>query len=182
MEGGGAVKCGKMGDGRGSRRQQGAAGAGAEGREGAAGATGGAAGEGAGGGGLEGGTADARDSQGCVADAPERARPVAGSNEADRALIAFLAGSWEANRSIELLGPSPSQEGARAGIVSFMIRCGELYLHYNFVTALLNDLFGIQVTGREALQLTLDSGAGSWGLCMCRAIRTGAARAGTRGR
>merc|ERR1712100_830080 len=40
----------------------------------------------------------------------------------------------------------------RSAIVSFMIRYGNevpggLYLHYNFVTALLNDLFGVQARG-----------------------------------
>ena len=35
----------------------------------------------------------------------------------------------------------------RLGIVSFMVRHGERFLHHNFVVALLNDLFGIQARG-----------------------------------
>ena len=32
-------------------------------------------------------------------------------------------------------------------IFSFLIKCGERFLHYNFVCALLNDIFGIQSRG-----------------------------------
>jgi hypothetical protein len=32
-------------------------------------------------------------------------------------------------------------------IFSFLIKCGERFLHYNYVCALLNDLFGIQSRG-----------------------------------
>ncbi|MDH3305499.1 MAG: aminotransferase class V-fold PLP-dependent enzyme [Gammaproteobacteria bacterium] len=51
--------------------------------------------------------------------------------------------SWGANENIELLGnPDPS---SRVGIISFNIRNGSgKYLHHKFITALLNDLFGIQ--------------------------------------
>ena len=31
--------------------------------------------------------------------------------------------------------------------MSFLVRHGDLYLHHNFVVALLNDLFGIQARG-----------------------------------
>jgi hypothetical protein len=50
---------------------------------------------------------------------------------------------WRANSRIEILGdPDPTQ---RLGIVSFNVRDPRsLYLHPKFVTALLNDLFGIQ--------------------------------------
>jgi selenocysteine lyase/cysteine desulfurase len=51
--------------------------------------------------------------------------------------------SWAANENIEVLGnPDPS---SRVGIISFNIRDAEgRYLHHKFLTALLNDLFGIQ--------------------------------------
>ena len=51
--------------------------------------------------------------------------------------------SWTANENIEVLGnPDPS---SRVGIISFNIKDGPgKYLHHKFITALLNDLFGIQ--------------------------------------
>jgi selenocysteine lyase/cysteine desulfurase len=52
--------------------------------------------------------------------------------------------SWSRNSNIEILG-NPDAE--RLSIVSFVIRHGEQTLHYNFVVALLNDLFGIQARG-----------------------------------
>jgi len=50
---------------------------------------------------------------------------------------------WDDNENIELLGsPDPS---SRVGILSFNIKDPDgTYLHHKFVTALLNDLFGIQ--------------------------------------
>jgi len=51
---------------------------------------------------------------------------------------------WSKNPSIEILG---SPRSARLSIVSFRIRTGPLYLHHNFVVAVLNDLFGIQARG-----------------------------------
>jgi len=51
---------------------------------------------------------------------------------------------WSANPRIEILG---NQHSARLSIVSFRIRTGPLYLHHNFVVAVLNDLFGIQARG-----------------------------------
>ena len=45
---------------------------------------------------------------------------------------------------IEVLGPAGAD---RLGIVSFNIRAGARQLHYGFVVALLNDLFGIQARG-----------------------------------
>jgi selenocysteine lyase/cysteine desulfurase len=52
--------------------------------------------------------------------------------------------SWQANPRIEILGNADAE---RLSIVSFMIRRAPRYLHYNFVVALLNDLFGIQARG-----------------------------------
>ena len=51
-----------------------------------------------------------------------------------------------AMENVELLLPSVSR---RLPIFSFMIRVPEsaLYLHYNFVSAILNDIFGIQTRG-----------------------------------
>jgi len=51
--------------------------------------------------------------------------------------------SWSENEHIEVLGnPDPAQ---RVGIISFNVRDSRgRYLHHKFVTALLNDLFGIQ--------------------------------------
>jgi selenocysteine lyase/cysteine desulfurase len=51
--------------------------------------------------------------------------------------------SWGAEDNIEILGNlDPS---SRVGIISFNVRDGsDKYLHHKFVTALLNDLFGIQ--------------------------------------
>eukprot|EP00930_Biecheleria_cincta_P069297 TRINITY_DN57050_c0_g1_i1.p1 TRINITY_DN57050_c0_g1~~TRINITY_DN57050_c0_g1_i1.p1 ORF type:complete len:1174 (-),score=141.77 TRINITY_DN57050_c0_g1_i1:75-3563(-) len=62
-----------------------------------------------------------------------------------------LLDSFDSNPRIEILSPISSGQH-RAAIVSFMIRYGNqqeggLYLHYNFVVALLNDLFGVQARG-----------------------------------
>lgn len=38
-------------------------------------------------------------------------------------------------------------EAQKVPVYSFLIKCGERFLHYNFVCALLNDLFGIQSRG-----------------------------------
>lgn len=49
---------------------------------------------------------------------------------------------------VVLLGrPSEFSNGKHLPIFSFLIRFGERFLHYNFVCALLNDLFGIQSRG-----------------------------------
>jgi len=50
---------------------------------------------------------------------------------------------WGEDENIEILGnPDPNH---RVGIISFNVRSGDgSYLHHKFVTALLNDLFGIQ--------------------------------------
>jgi hypothetical protein len=52
--------------------------------------------------------------------------------------------SWTANPRLVILG---NPKAHRLSIVSFLVRHGELYLHHNFVVALLNDLFGIQARG-----------------------------------
>ncbi len=53
---------------------------------------------------------------------------------------------WEANPALEVLGPHDAE---RLAILSFTVRYGEngWYLHHDLVTALLNDLFGIQARG-----------------------------------
>ena len=50
---------------------------------------------------------------------------------------------WSGSENIEILGnPDPEK---RVGIMSFNLKCANgNYLHHKFVTALLNDLFGIQ--------------------------------------
>lgn len=52
--------------------------------------------------------------------------------------------SWSDNPNIEILG-NPGAE--RLSIVSFLVRFEDKVLHYNYVVALLNDLFGIQARG-----------------------------------
>ena len=64
--------------------------------------------------------------------------------ERETAFIRRALARWEANPSIEILG---SHEAERLSIVSFVVRRGPLYLHHNYVVALLNDLFGIQSRG-----------------------------------
>ncbi|MBL4854385.1 MAG: aminotransferase class V-fold PLP-dependent enzyme [Robiginitomaculum sp.] len=52
---------------------------------------------------------------------------------------------WGKHKNIQILG---SNTAKRLPIFSFLIRSGEdKYLHFNFVVALLNDLFGIQSRG-----------------------------------
>lgn len=51
---------------------------------------------------------------------------------------------WGNNPNIQILG---NTECPRLGIISFLIRHGQRYLHYDFVVAVLNDLYGIQVRG-----------------------------------
>jgi selenocysteine lyase/cysteine desulfurase len=64
-------------------------------------------------------------------------------NEREHELTARAFDKWSADEGIEILGnPDPAQ---RVGIISFNIKCvSGSYLHHKFVTALLNDLFGIQ--------------------------------------
>ncbi|WP_163832636.1 aminotransferase class V-fold PLP-dependent enzyme [Spartinivicinus ruber] len=51
---------------------------------------------------------------------------------------------WQQHESIEILG---NPDAPRLSIVSLQIKWQEKYLHYGFVVALLNDLFGIQARG-----------------------------------
>ena len=53
---------------------------------------------------------------------------------------------WSENSNILLLGHAP-EECKRTSIISFLITYNKLFLHWNFVAALLNDVFGIQVRG-----------------------------------
>ncbi len=64
-------------------------------------------------------------------------------NKREHELTQRAMASWGENENIEILGnPDP---GSRVGIISFNLRNpGGSYLHHKFVTALLNDLFGIQ--------------------------------------
>ena len=52
-----------------------------------------------------------------------------------------IAMRWTVSFSIDVLG---NPEADRLAIVSFRIKHGDKDLHYGFVVALLNDLFGIQ--------------------------------------
>jgi selenocysteine lyase/cysteine desulfurase len=62
----------------------------------------------------------------------------------DEVFIEEAIASWSDNPNIRVLG-NPRAE--RLGIVSFMVRHDDRFLHHNFVVALLNDLFGIQARG-----------------------------------
>jgi len=62
--------------------------------------------------------------------------------------------SFCSNRNIVVLGDFQSP---RLPIFSFLIRHGPSFLHYNFVCALLNDLFGIQVITTTRFPLFLAS-------------------------
>ncbi len=64
-------------------------------------------------------------------------------NEREHALTERAMRTWSDEDGIEILGnPDPS---SRVGIISFNVRDPNgNYLHHKFVTALLNDLFGIQ--------------------------------------
>jgi selenocysteine lyase/cysteine desulfurase len=69
---------------------------------------------------------------------------VAAIREKEESFIRRAIASWRENPNLEILG-NPDAE--RLSIVSFMVRHPPRYLHYNFVVALLNDLFGIQARG-----------------------------------
>src|SRR6478672_5946703 len=66
------------------------------------------------------------------------------------ALLRRAVAAWRGNPALEILG---NLEAERLSIVSFVVRrpaSGErpaMYLHHNYVVALLNDLFGIQSRG-----------------------------------
>jgi hypothetical protein len=65
-------------------------------------------------------------------------------HDVERRYVRAAIESWTQNFKIRVLGPL---EAERISIVSFLIRHGRGYLHYNFVVALLNDLFGLQARG-----------------------------------
>lgn len=46
-----------------------------------------------------------------------------------------------------MLGCSSDESNNHLPIFSFLIKCGQRFLHYNYVCAVLNDLFGIQSRG-----------------------------------
>lgn len=104
-----------------------------------------------------------------------RARLLAAGGEArDRALGARVDAALRRVPSVEVLGPAAASV-ARLASVSFMVRApvamaggraqgaagtaAGLYLHYNFVCALLNDVFGVQCRGGCAC-------AGPYGLAL----------------
>ena len=58
--------------------------------------------------------------------------------------IAKAIASWDENPALEILG---NHDADRLSIVSFVVKHDGVYLHHNFVVALLNDLFGIQSRG-----------------------------------
>jgi hypothetical protein len=64
--------------------------------------------------------------------------------ERERSFIDRAIESWSTNPNIEILG---NHDADRLSIVSFVVRHDGRHLHYNFVVALLNDLFGIQSRG-----------------------------------
>jgi selenocysteine lyase/cysteine desulfurase len=51
---------------------------------------------------------------------------------------------WQRHPAIDILG---DRHARRLSIVSVRIRAGDLFLHHNYVVAVLNDLFGIQARG-----------------------------------
>ncbi len=64
--------------------------------------------------------------------------------EREHEMIQRAIASWSQNPKLRILGNPRAQ---RLGIVSFMVRHRDRFLHHNFVVALLNDLFGIQARG-----------------------------------
>jgi selenocysteine lyase/cysteine desulfurase len=64
--------------------------------------------------------------------------------EREEQFIQRAIASWETNSNIDVLG---NHEAERLSIVSLIVRHQQQYLHYNFVVAVLNDLFGIQSRG-----------------------------------
>ncbi|TBW48730.1 aminotransferase class V-fold PLP-dependent enzyme [Marinobacter halodurans] len=62
----------------------------------------------------------------------------------EQAFLKRALADWQRIDNLEILGPT---DVPRLSIVSFRVRHGERHLHYGFVVALLNDLFGIQARG-----------------------------------
>lgn len=65
-------------------------------------------------------------------------------HQLEQGFIRQAIATWQKNPNIRIVG---NQDAERLSIVSFLIRHQNRYLHYNFVVALLNDLFGIQARG-----------------------------------
>jgi selenocysteine lyase/cysteine desulfurase len=64
--------------------------------------------------------------------------------EREHSFIRRAIESWSINPNIRILG---NPKADRLSIVSFVITHNDKILHYNFVVAVLNDLFGIQARG-----------------------------------
>lgn len=64
-------------------------------------------------------------------------------------IAAHVMSRLSAIPQVVLLGrqKDESLEGYHLPIFSFLVRCGSRFLHFNFVCALLNDLFGLQSRG-----------------------------------
>lgn len=65
-------------------------------------------------------------------------------HQMERAYVRGAIASWRANPAVQVLG-NPDVE--RLSITSFLVRHGAFFVHYNFVIAVLNDLFGVQARG-----------------------------------
>ncbi|GBG25428.1 Cytoplasmic tRNA 2-thiolation protein 1 [Hondaea fermentalgiana] len=66
----------------------------------------------------------------------------------DKVIGRKIAAKLGSEPKLVLLGPKwGDAEGSRLPIVSFLVRHGTRFLHYNFVSAVLNDVFGIQTRG-----------------------------------
>ncbi|HVK89238.1 MAG TPA: aminotransferase class V-fold PLP-dependent enzyme [Kofleriaceae bacterium] len=65
-------------------------------------------------------------------------------HEREADFIKRAIAEWSTNPNITILG---NNEAWRLSIVSFIVRHRDVYLHHNFVVALLDDLFGIQSRG-----------------------------------
>jgi selenocysteine lyase/cysteine desulfurase len=64
--------------------------------------------------------------------------------EREKRFVDMAIRRWMAHPDIQILG---NPDADRLSIVSFLVRKGDKYLHYSYVVALLNDLFGIQARG-----------------------------------
>ncbi|GAB1609960.1 hypothetical protein Ahia01_001281900 [Argonauta hians] len=72
--------------------------------------------------------------------------------EREACLARRAAESWKGHKNLVILGSNPTTTTTtthRLPIYSFLVqeRCTGLYLHHNYVAALLNDVFGIQSRG-----------------------------------
>lgn len=57
----------------------------------------------------------------------------------------YVSARLVANNKVVLLGPQTNQK--KLPIFSFLIRCDQKFLHFHYVSVLLNDIFGIQCRG-----------------------------------